>query len=111
LSPLPPQTIAHRWSSYLSLVYAANERLRMSSTTYVQPRFDMFADLRLLSEGMLDVTLLDPISVRLTLRLRWDSDPSVFCADAVGVGGCPAGRELRLRELDVSVENSISVSF
>ena len=97
LSPLPPQTLVHRWSSYLSLVYAANDRLRMSSTTYLQPRFDMFSDLRLLSEGMLDVTLLDPISIRLTLRLRWDSEPSVYCSDAVGLGGCPAGRELQLR--------------
>lgn len=111
LSPLPPQTLVHRWSSYLSLVYAANDRLHMSSTTYLQPRFDMFSDLRLLSEGMLDVTLLDPISIRLTLRLRWDSEPSVYCSDAVGLGGCPAGRELRLRELDVGVENSISLSF
>ncbi|KIG16409.1 putative outer membrane protein [Enhygromyxa salina] len=111
LSPLPPQTNVHRWSSYLSLIYAANDRLNMSSTTYVQPRFDLFSDLRLLSEAMLDVTLLEPISIRLTLRLRWDSDPSSFCSDPVGLGGCPAGKELRLREFDIGVENSISVSF
>ncbi|PRQ07460.1 DUF481 domain-containing protein [Enhygromyxa salina] len=111
LRPLPAQTVVHRWSSYLSLVYAANDRLSMSSTTYVQPRFDMFADLRLMSESMLDVTLVEPISVRLTLRLRWDSDPSTFCSDPVGLAGCPAGRELKLRELDVGVENSISISF
>lgn len=111
VSPLPPQTIVHRWSSYLSLVYAASDRLRMSSTTYVQPRFDMFSDLRVLSEGTLDVTLIEPLSIRLNLRLRWDSEPSVFCSTAIGIGGCPAGSEQRLRELDVSIENSISISF
>ncbi|PRP97441.1 hypothetical protein ENSA5_34330 [Enhygromyxa salina] len=111
VSPLPAQTIAHRWSSYLSLVYAATERLSMSSTTYVQPRFDRFSDLRLLSEGFLDVVLVEPISIRLSLRIRWDSQPSIYCSSDVGIGGCPTGDTLRLREFDIAVENSINVSF
>lgn len=108
--PLPARTLVHRWSSYLTLSYAT-ERLRMSSTTYYQPRFDLFSDFRLLSEGNFEVTLVEPISIRLALRLRWDSDPSVYCATAVGVGGCPVAAELPLRKFDVAVENAISVRF
>lgn len=110
VSPLPAETLVHRWSSYLSLVYAT-ERLRMSSTTYFQPRFDRFKDLRLLSEGTFELTLIEPVSVRLTLRLRWDSQPSVYCAGAVGIGGCAEAQQIQLREVDLTVENSIGVRF
>ena len=110
LSPLPAKTLVHRWSSYLSLIYA-RERVRMASTTYVQPRFDRLADLRLMSEGTLDVTLFDPISLRLTLRLRWDTMPSTYCASDLGVTGCPAADQIELREVDLALENSIQVRF
>jgi hypothetical protein len=109
--PLPAQTLVHRWSSYLTLVYSADSRLRMSSTTYLQPRFDVFSDLRLLTEGILEATLIEPVSIRLLLRLRWDTDPSVYCATPVGLAGCPPTSEIRLREVDVTVENAISVRF
>lgn len=110
VSPLPAQTLVHRWSSYLALVYAS-ERVRMSSTTYVQPRFDLWSDLRLLSEATVDVTLVEPISVRLNLRLRWDSAPSIYCAAAVGIAGCDANDQVELRSVDVALENSINVRF
>lgn len=109
--PLPAQTLVHRWSSYLSLVYAANDRLRMSSTTYVQPRFDRFADLRLLTDAALEITLVEQLSIRLGLRVRWDSQPSVFCASAIGIDGCPIDDQMRLREVDIGVENAIAVRF
>ena len=111
VEPLPADTIAHRWSSYLSLAYEANERLMMSSTTYVQPRFDLFADLRVLSESALDVTLIAPLSLRLMMRVRWDSQPSTYCSSQVAVAGCPDSQRIRLRELDIAVENSLSVEF
>lgn len=109
--PLPATTIVHRWSSYLSLIYDINDRLSMASTTYIQPRFDLFADLRLLTEALLDVTLVDPVSFRLTMRVRWDTQPSTYCATDVDIGGCPASSEVRLREVDIGVANSISVAF
>lgn len=111
IEPLPATTFAHRWSSYLSLAYEANERLMMSSTTYVQPRFDLFADLRVLSESALDVTLIAPLSLRLLMRVRWDSQPSTYCSSQVAVAGCPASQRIRLRELDIAVENSLSIEF
>ncbi|MFO7563478.1 MAG: DUF481 domain-containing protein [Enhygromyxa sp.] len=110
VAPLPAQTLVHRSSSYLSLVYTT-ERLRMSSTTYLQPRFDRVSDLRLLSEANLEVTLIEPISIRLTLRLRWDTMPSVFCAKAVGIGGCAPSDQIPLREVDLAIENAINVRF
>ena len=110
VSPLPAQTLVHRWSSYLALVYTG-ERLRMSSTTYVQPRFDRFSDLRLLSDATIDVTLIEPVSLRLDLRVRWDSAPSIYCAAAVGIAGCDTGDQIHLRAVDVALENSINVRF
>ena len=111
VAPLPADTLVHRWSSYLSLVYNANDRLLMSSTTYVQPRFDLLADLRLLTEAALDVTLVEPLTFRLIMRVRWDSQPSIYCASNVGIGGCPAQSQVQLREIDIGLENSLSVSF
>ena len=109
--PLPPRTLVHRASSYLTLFVNANERISMRSTTYVQPRFDLFSDLRLLSEGEIGVVLVEPVTINLLLRVRWDTQPSVYCSEAIGVHGCPSGSEVRLRELDIGVQNSISVSF
>ncbi len=108
--PLPPDTLVHRWSSYLALIYST-PRLSMSSITYLQPRFDLPADLRLMTEAALDVTLIEPVSLRLTARLRWDSRPSVFCTTAVGIDGCAPADQIRLREVDVALENSIAVRF
>ncbi|HLT39582.1 MAG TPA: DUF481 domain-containing protein [Enhygromyxa sp.] len=108
--PLPARTLVHRSSSYLSLIYAT-DRLRMSSTTYLQPRFDLFRDLRLLSEANLDVTLIEPVSIRLSLRLRWDTMPSVYCATAVGIAGCAPNDQIPLREVDLAIENAINVRF
>jgi hypothetical protein len=110
VEPLPAHTLVHRSSSYLSLVYTA-QRLRMSSTTYLQPRFDLARDLRLLSEANLDVTLIEPVSIRLTLRLRWDTMPSVYCARAVSIGGCAPGDQIPLRQVDLGIENAINVRF
>lgn len=110
VEPLPARTLVHRSSSYLSLVYAA-ERLRMSSTTYLQPRFDLIRDLRLLSEANVDVTLIEPVTLRLTLRLRWDTMPSIYCAKDVGIGGCAPSDRLMLRPVDLTLENAINVRF
>jgi hypothetical protein len=110
VGPLPADTLVHRWSSYLSLIYK-RERVRMVSTTYFQPRFDLFTDLRLMTEGTVDVTLFDPVSLRLTLRVRWDSMPSTFCGKAIEIAGCPAADQIQLREVDVALENAINVRF
>lgn len=111
LDPLPAKTTVHRLSSYLSLVYEIEDRVTMTSTTYVQPRFDLLADLRILSQAILDVRLVDPLSLRLSLRLRWDSQPSIYCAKAIALGGCPDASRLELLEVDIAVENSLSVRF
>lgn len=108
--PLPAQTLVHRWSSYFSLNYGT-DRLRMSSTTYVQPRFDRFRDARILSSATLDVTIFEQLSVRLGLRLRWDSEPSVYCGSAIGIAGCAPADEIQLREVDVAIENALAVRF
>lgn len=112
VSPLPAQTLVHRWSSYLSLSYGEpDDRLRMRSTLYFQPRFDLVRDLRLFSESELDIVLVEPVSIKLFLRLRWDNAPSIYCRQAVALTGCPADDRVQLREVDIGIENAIAVSF
>jgi hypothetical protein len=88
-----PTTLAHRWSSYVTLrATVLAERLLLQSTTYVQPRFDALADLRLLEEAevlarvsarfalgvtfsaLLDTrppTAVEPLDLRLGSTVRW----------------------------------------
>ncbi|NVB42123.1 DUF481 domain-containing protein [Pseudenhygromyxa sp. WMMC2535] len=111
VSPLPAQTLVHRWSSYLTLMVVHDERVSFRSTTYVQPRFDRLADLRLMSEGELSVELFDPVSIQILAKLRWDTQPSTYCSGDVALDGCASADRVQLRELDVTIENNISVRF
>jgi hypothetical protein len=49
-----PQAGAHevdqRWSSYFSVAYSFGDPMKIGYTFYVQPRFDKFADYRILSD-------------------------------------------------------------
>ncbi|MCB1056941.1 MAG: DUF481 domain-containing protein [Acidobacteria bacterium] len=72
------ETRSHRWTNYLSLkLESADGRLRLVNTTYAQPRFDDFADFRLLDEAELGVDLRNNISLGLALSLAFDNQPPV----------------------------------
>jgi len=69
------EVTVHRWSSYLSMTGAFGEGLGGSLTAYVQPRLDALGDTRILTEAQLSADILGPISVTLSFRLRYDSEP------------------------------------
>jgi hypothetical protein len=78
---LPPdalhsqKTTDHRWSNYLSLRAKFNDDASLVWTSYVQPRFDAFDDLKTIGEGGLEFEVTDLLALTLTMRLRYDSAP------------------------------------
>ena len=66
---------AVRWSNYLTTNVAFDDRIGWSSTTYVQPDFGDFADVRILCDTNLNVDLNRRLSLVVSFRLRYDSDP------------------------------------
>jgi hypothetical protein len=64
---------AHRISSYAALSLRAQERIVLSSVTYVQPRVDDPRDLRALSVSSADFTITKHLHSRLDAVLRYSS--------------------------------------
>jgi hypothetical protein len=87
-------TIAHRFSNYLAIAYKASDLVTLTSTTYVQPRFDDFRDVRSLEEANLVIAVTKRLTTKLGCTLRYDSRP-------------PAG----VKTSDVEVRNSIAVTW
>ncbi len=73
----PPETIAHRWTNFLSarLALFEDDRLVLQNTVYVQPRFDDFSDFRVLEEFELDVAVTKVLSFGTALTVAHDSRP------------------------------------
>jgi hypothetical protein len=65
----------HRWSNYISLKASFNEETALIWTSYLQPRFDDFGDLKMLGEGVLETELTKVFSLTVTGRFRYDSVP------------------------------------
>ena len=65
----------HRWSNYLNVTTNFTERVDGILTAYAQPRFDAPDDIRILSEAQLVFQIIGPLSVTLSFRLRYDSEP------------------------------------
>ena len=91
---------AHRLSAYLNASVHLTDALALSGTTYFQPRFDQFADFRLLGEGSLDVSVAKSVTLGVGLKLRHDSAPP-----AVASGTEP------LAPTDIEVKNKLTISF
>lgn len=70
-----PETTVARWSNYLVVKVELTDLVTFVNTVYVQPRFDRFADVRVLDEAALDVQITAALALRVTLDLRYDSAP------------------------------------
>ena len=90
----PQWTSVHRWSNYLSSKVGFNEQTALAWTIYVQPQFDDPADVRVLSESRLGVELRRPVSLMVTVRMRYDSRP-------------PDGTQ----SLDTTLKSGIAIEF
>lgn len=70
-----PETTVARWSNYLVLQLELTDVVTFVNTVYVQPRLSRFADVRVLDEAGLNIQLTDALALRVTLHLRYDSEP------------------------------------
>ncbi len=90
----PRRTSVHRWSNYLSSAVSMGEDTAFTWTVYVQPRFDVPRDLRVLGEAHLGVGLGRTVVLATTVRMRYDSRPP---AEAEG--------------LDVALTSGVAITF
>jgi hypothetical protein len=108
----PARNWWHRWSNYASITARLGERLGLGVSTYVQPRLDMFRDLRISATGQLTIELSKHWTFKLLTSLEYDTLAPVACARAIEPGTiCPQDQEFPLRGLDLGIQNAITVSF
>lgn len=102
----------HRWNNYASVSARLGERLGISVSTYVQPRFDMPRDLRVAATGELTIDLGEHWAFKLLTSLDYDSLAPVACARAIEPGMvCARDDEFPLRSVDLGIQNAITVKF
>lgn len=72
----PSSTFNHRWTSYVSMrLDVLDEQLLLSSTTYVQPRFDDVSDVRINTGFQLEAKVGSVFSLGSDFEVRYDSRP------------------------------------
>ncbi len=81
-APDSPEVLAHRLTSYLTArVVAFGGRLLVQNTTYVQPRFDVPSDVRVLEELEVQAKVTDAFSLGVAASLLHDSQPPTGVRD------------------------------
>ncbi|MBL8680459.1 MAG: DUF481 domain-containing protein [Myxococcales bacterium] len=94
-APDPPETLAHRWTNYLTARLSLwNSALLVQNTLYVQPRFDAPSDVRLLEELEVLAKVTDVFGLGVTASVAYDSAP-------------PTG----VRETELRVFSTVRLSF
>lgn len=93
-APDAPEATAHRWSNYVSVTMAFDDRVRAVGTVYLQPRFDALTDARTLIEAAVTTDVTKRFALKLSATVRHDSDPPSFVKDT-----------------DAEVKNSIVLKF
>jgi hypothetical protein len=68
-------TTVHRLSTYATLALDLADRVALSHTFYVQPRFDAWSDVRVLSETELLLGVVKHVSVKVSLSMAIDAQP------------------------------------
>ena len=64
-----------RWSTFLTLRLVPNDNLVITGTTYLQPGFAEFGDLRTLANLRVAATVTDELDLTVSFDLRYDSRP------------------------------------
>ena len=77
------QTTTIRWSYFVTLRLVPNENLVITSTTYLQPKFDTLGDLRTLENLRVAVSVTDELDLTISFDLRYDSRPPDLISDLV----------------------------
>ncbi|MEM9453680.1 MAG: DUF481 domain-containing protein [Myxococcota bacterium] len=77
IDPHPARVVNHRWTSYAVLQLRLWDSAFVArNTTYFQPRFDDFADFRLL-EALQMETRAGVVALGVEVELQYDNDPPV----------------------------------
>ncbi len=69
------QTLALRWSSFLTLRINPTETLVISSTTYMQPDLQAFGDYRTLENLRISTSITSTLALTISFDMRYDSRP------------------------------------
>ncbi len=75
LSDPEEQHYDHRLSSYLSFSLRPQETVSFISTTYVQPRIDMWGDYRILNENALELLITERLRFNIQFNMSYDRVP------------------------------------
>lgn len=62
-----------RWSSYVATTYRPQDRILLSSVSYVQPRIDRFSDYKVLSVSGADFAITARLHSRVDVTARYES--------------------------------------
>ncbi|MFO0563133.1 MAG: DUF481 domain-containing protein [Polyangiales bacterium] len=82
-APDAPESVEHRWTNYLTMRLAVFDgQLLLQNTTYVQPRFDAFADVRVLEELEALAKVTDVFGFGATVSVLYDSAPPTGVREA-----------------------------
>lgn len=65
----------HRWNNYIVCRYGGIPHIVVANTLYIQPRFDVWADVRLLDEGLVVLEISKAFSITNSLTYRFDNIP------------------------------------
>jgi hypothetical protein len=90
----PSSSTAHRLSTYVSVSYAYLKIMTAGLTVYLQPRIDAPSDARSLVEGATSFTITPTLSSKVSLTLRYDSEPPTD-----------------VRPYDLEIKNSLTLTF
>ena len=71
----PNNTNTFRWSSFLTLRVVPTEDFVITSTTYLQPAYNDFSDLRTLGKIRIATPVTDELALTVSFNLRYDSGP------------------------------------
>jgi hypothetical protein len=88
------RTSVHRWSNYLSCRVKAERTTALAWTVYLQPKLDEPADLRILSEGDVELKLRSSLFLVITGSMRYDSRPAA-----------------KTKSLDTAIKSGIAFQF
>ncbi len=102
----------HRFGAMVAMSLRASERLEIHTTTYAQPRFDAWGDLRVFNQAELEVDIVEHFSIKLVATIAHDTRPPLLCRTELAPGDtCAATDDWRLLPTDVSLANALSIEW
>ena len=102
----------HRLGNMLSLSLTVHERAEILNTTYVQPRFDAPADMRIFNQGELEIEITEHFSFKLVATVAHDTRPPRLCTTQLTPGiACAPADILPLIPTDIALDNAISINW